>query len=249
MLHDNSVFSFFAGAVLGAVIVAGIARYQWCAEGQRERERTAGTGIDDVKGVNLEDEVIKEHLSRNLLFLGPEGCRATAQSHVAVVGLGGVGSHAGKYLPVRYMHIQVVVQHLLKQGVVLCSAYALAGRRIEADINGLRSGVNATTVPIQSTSLVSSSFRHNLYAPLHGLQVTLSSLNRHAVATRADLGLPKATVLAKHFHEIFPEVQVDSLVEMYTAETEDRIFGGEQPPDYVLDAIDNLDTKVRTPRQ
>ena len=30
-------------------------------------------------------------------------------------------------------------------------------------------------------------------------QVSLSSLNRHAVATRADVGLPKATVLASHF--------------------------------------------------
>lgn len=30
-------------------------------------------------------------------------------------------------------------------------------------------------------------------------QVSLSSLNRHAVATRADVGLPKATVLAAHF--------------------------------------------------
>jgi hypothetical protein len=30
-------------------------------------------------------------------------------------------------------------------------------------------------------------------------QVTLSSLNRHCLATRADVGLPKATVLAQHF--------------------------------------------------
>lgn len=43
-----------------------------------------------------------------------------------------------------------------------------------------------------------------------GLQVTLSSLNRHAVATRADIGLPKATVLAQHFRKIFPEIQVQA---------------------------------------
>lgn len=40
------------------------------------------------------------------------------------------------------------------------------------------------------------------------LQVSLSSLNRHAVATRADVGLPKATVLMRHFHEILPEAEV-----------------------------------------
>lgn len=41
------------------------------------------------------------------------------------------------------------------------------------------------------------------------LQVSLSSLNRHAVATRADVGLPKATVLKRHFHEILPEAEVN----------------------------------------
>ena len=38
-------------------------------------------------------------------------------------------------------------------------------------------------------------------------QVSLSSLNRHAVATRADVGLPKATVLKRHFATILPEVR------------------------------------------
>ncbi len=37
-------------------------------------------------------------------------------------------------------------------------------------------------------------------------QVTLSSLNRHAVATRADVGIPKATCLQRHFQDILPEV-------------------------------------------
>ncbi len=39
-------------------------------------------------------------------------------------------------------------------------------------------------------------------------QVSLSSLNRHAVATRADVGTPKATCLAQHFRQIVPEAQV-----------------------------------------
>ncbi len=37
-------------------------------------------------------------------------------------------------------------------------------------------------------------------------QVTLSSLNRHAVAVRADVGIPKATCLQQHFQQIMPEV-------------------------------------------
>lgn len=46
-------------------------------------------------------------------------------------------------------------------------------------------------------------------------QVTLSSLNRHAVATRADVGTPKALALARHFLEIAPETPVDARVAMY----------------------------------
>ncbi len=36
--------------------------------------------------------------------------------------------------------------------------------------------------------------------------VTLSSLNRHAVAKREDVGTPKATCLKKHMLQIMPEV-------------------------------------------
>jgi len=85
---------------------------------------------------------------------------------------------------------------------------------------------------------------------LHGfdvidVQITLSSLNRHAVATRADVGLPKAMVLANHFEAIFPEVNVEPVVAMYTEGSEELILGGSRV-DMVIDAIDNLDTKVRS---
>lgn len=46
-------------------------------------------------------------------------------------------------------------------------------------------------------------------------QVTLSSLNRHAVATRADVGLPKATVLKRHFEGMMPDAEVEACVRMY----------------------------------
>ena len=73
-------------------------------------------------------------------------------------------------------------------------------------------------------------------------QVSLSSLNRHAVATRADVGVPKAACLQRHFAAICPEIEVEALNCMYTDATEDVVLAG--APDYVLDAIDNIDTKV-----
>ncbi|KMS97423.1 hypothetical protein BVRB_5g127040 [Beta vulgaris subsp. vulgaris] len=73
-------------------------------------------------------------------------------------------------------------------------------------------------------------------------QVSLSSLNRHAVATREDVGMSKALCLKKHFLRIFPECQVDAQVLLYDSSTEEKILSGN--PDFVLDCIDNIDTKV-----
>ncbi|XP_058108349.1 tRNA threonylcarbamoyladenosine dehydratase isoform X2 [Magnolia sinica] len=73
-------------------------------------------------------------------------------------------------------------------------------------------------------------------------QVSVSSLNRHAVATREDVGTPKAVCLQKHFASIFPECQIDARVQLYDASSEEEILSGQ--PDFVLDCIDNIDTKV-----
>ncbi|XXG53610.1 hypothetical protein AAC387_Pa03g1685 [Persea americana] len=73
-------------------------------------------------------------------------------------------------------------------------------------------------------------------------QVSLSSLNRHAVATREDVGTPKAECLQKHFTSIFPECQIDAKVQLYDTSSEEEVLSGH--PDFVLDCIDNIDTKV-----
>ncbi|XP_009778748.1 tRNA threonylcarbamoyladenosine dehydratase-like [Nicotiana tabacum] len=73
-------------------------------------------------------------------------------------------------------------------------------------------------------------------------QVTVSSLNRHAVATREDVGTPKALCLKKHFQSIFPECHINAKVILYDSLSEEEILSGH--PDFVLDCIDNIDTKV-----
>ncbi|XP_072149217.1 tRNA threonylcarbamoyladenosine dehydratase isoform X2 [Setaria viridis] len=73
-------------------------------------------------------------------------------------------------------------------------------------------------------------------------EVSLSSLNRHAVATRDDVGTPKALCLKKHFSMIYPECQIDARVQLYDPSSEAEILSGQ--PDFVLDCIDNIDTKV-----
>ncbi|XP_006360381.1 tRNA threonylcarbamoyladenosine dehydratase [Solanum tuberosum] len=73
-------------------------------------------------------------------------------------------------------------------------------------------------------------------------QVSVSSLNRHAVATREDVGTSKALCLKKHFQSIFPECHIDAKVILYDSSSEEEILSGH--PDFVLDCIDNIDTKV-----
>ena len=77
-------------------------------------------------------------------------------------------------------------------------------------------------------------------------QVTLSSLNRHAVATLADVGTPKVHCLRKRMEQITPWTHFDCRNELFSgaaAETQLAPLNG-QKPDYVLDAIDNIDSKV-----
>jgi len=133
----------------------------------------------------LQDEIVNEHLTRNVQFFGLESQQKVNKAFVVVVGLGGVGSHAATML--------------LRSGV---------GRLRLVDFD----------------------------------QVSLSSLNRHAVATREDVGTSKALCLKKHFKSIFPESKVDARVQLYDASSEGEILGGQ--PDFVLDCIDNIDTKV-----
>ena len=85
-------------------------------------------------------------------------------------------------------------------------------------------------------------------------QVTLSSLNRHALATLADVGTQKVVCVRKRLEGIVPWVRVDARAEMLRAESQETLLGewgfeddeqGEgKKVDWVVDAIDNVDTKV-----
>ncbi|KAL9613193.1 MAG: hypothetical protein Q9167_002270 [Letrouitia subvulpina] len=80
-------------------------------------------------------------------------------------------------------------------------------------------------------------------------QVTLSSLNRHAVATLADVGTPKVHCVRKRLEHVVPWVQWECFNEVWREDYGDRFLGGwncgqGNKPDYVIDAIDNIDSKV-----
>lgn len=85
-------------------------------------------------------------------------------------------------------------------------------------------------------------------------QVTLSSLNRHALATLADVGTPKVYCVRKRLEQITPWTRIDTRNELLSSQSMEALLGewdyelrdddDAREPDWVVDAIDNIDSKV-----
>ncbi|KAH6605270.1 hypothetical protein Trco_006977 [Trichoderma cornu-damae] len=78
-------------------------------------------------------------------------------------------------------------------------------------------------------------------------QVTLSSLNRHAVATLADVGTPKVQCLQRRLLAIAPWIKFDLRQDKFDGAVAEAMLAPWEDgrrPDFVIDAIDNIDTKV-----
>lgn len=73
-------------------------------------------------------------------------------------------------------------------------------------------------------------------------QVSLSSLNRHAVAVLEDVGKPKAEVVKKRLLSVVPWCDIDARVAVFNFERADQLLSGN--PDYVVDCIDDVNTKA-----
>ncbi|EIW67545.1 mitochondrial protein [Tremella mesenterica] len=70
---------------------------------------------------------------------------------------------------------------------------------------------------------------------------TLSSLNRHASATLEDVGTPKVIAMQKHLQSIAPWARIEVKVGLWKKGQGESWLEG---ADWVVDAIDNIDTKV-----
>ncbi|CAD8065736.1 unnamed protein product [Paramecium sonneborni] len=132
-----------------------------------------------------EEELLKEQLVRNIQFFG-EAQNKIANSHIMVIGVGGVGSH-------------------------VVSAIS-------------RSGVKKITI-------------------IDFDRVTLSSLNRHAIATRKDVGKSKVEIFTDFIAQLNKTIKLTTIEAYITPENIDTLFQGGKP-DYVIDCVDNIDAKI-----
>lgn len=67
-------------------------------------------------------------------------------------------------------------------------------------------------------------------------------LQRHSVANLADVGTPKVLACKRHYESIAPWVDVDARIELFSLEDAEDLLSGD--PDWVLDCIDNIQSKV-----
>lgn len=73
-------------------------------------------------------------------------------------------------------------------------------------------------------------------------QVSLSSLNRHGVAVMEDVGKSKVEVTRSRLESVIPWAKIETITELFRAENAERLLSGS--PDYVLDCIDDVNTKA-----
>lgn len=73
-------------------------------------------------------------------------------------------------------------------------------------------------------------------------QVSLSSLNRHAVATWSDVGLSKSATMKRRLLDIVPWCKIEDMNSFFSMKDADQLLAG--TPTFVLDCIDDVNTKA-----
>ncbi|MFO0427115.1 MAG: ThiF family adenylyltransferase [Planctomyces sp.] len=129
--------------------------------------------------------VIHRRWDRLVRLLGNDGVRRLLGAHVAVFGLGGVGSYVAESL-----------------------ARSAVGRLSLIDFD----------------------------------DVCVTNVNRQLQAFPATIGKSKALLMAERVRAIHPEVAVSPIQAFYSAETSEALLTPR--PDFVVDAIDNVTSKI-----
>lgn len=74
-------------------------------------------------------------------------------------------------------------------------------------------------------------------------QISLSSLNRHALADLGDVGFPKTEALKKKLLSVVPWCDIDAITEMFKIDDAERLILSSGLPSYVIDCIDDVNSK------
>ena len=151
------------------------------------------------------EALIQEHLARNMVFFGDDLMQRIRGAFVVVVGLGGVGT-LGRVCP----RCPSPITHPGPCAHPMCVARVVRLTGSHAAVMLARNGVQRMRI-------------------IDFDQVTLSSLNRHAAATYADVGVSKAVVIERMIGRVAPFVSVDARIALFDAKRADELLGGRSP--------------------
>ena len=74
--------------------------------------------------------------------------------------------------------------------------------------------------------------------------VCATNTNRQLHAMKGTIGKPKSELMAERCRLISPEARVDAVAQFYDASTSAGLLPEDDPPDFVVDAIDNVKAKL-----
>ena len=206
--RGSLVLSFVAGAASASSLLYLFLHHHRQRQQQRlqqdqqqQQQKQQGQASSSNSSSSLPLSLEHELFARVLSFFGEASFPPIQQAFIVVVGLGGVGSHAA----------QMLVRSGVKRIRVVDFDQVNTNKWKKA--HGKRWTTHThSTVPSLPPSL---------------LKVTLSSLNRHAVARLADVGLSKADVLKMRLLELgLPGLQIDARRALMNKESAPVLLGG-----------------------
>ncbi|KAH1214594.1 tRNA threonylcarbamoyladenosine dehydratase [Glycine max] len=172
--------------------------------------------------------------------------------YLALVGGGALLGSVSTFFLLRLLQSQ-------KRGVSQCS------KNVTADFNGVegctiagKKNDRVINEDLLKDEIVSEQLTRNVQffgfesqqkvTASYVVVIGLGGVGSHAASMLLRSGIGKLLLvdfdqcLKEHFLSIFPECQIDAKVMLYDSSTEEEILSGH--PDFVLDCIDNIDTKV-----
>ena len=111
-MDSRFVAAFVAGGIAGACVSCTLFHHRdaeaaaaaAAARNEVGLAKTTSTRDRQVSTFNhMDDEIVREHFTRNIQFFGEKGQQRVARAFIIVVGLGGVGSHCAHMLLAQYL--------------------------------------------------------------------------------------------------------------------------------------------------
>lgn len=184
-------------------------------------------------------DYIRNFLPIEVQKLIPNYVNKTTKDETKKAGFIRTSENTVKHIPESYSE-ELILEQLTRNYSFLSPAGMETIRKLKVIVVGA-GGVGSNCI----ISLARSGVSHLRIIDFD--QVSLSSLNRHACATLKDVGRSKVECLVDFIGQIAPWSFAEGINELFSIDKAERLLLEMEDgtkPDYIVDCIDNIDTKV-----